>query len=456
MIKINILVIGNGFDLAYKQPTKYIDFINFLVYFYNKEIKDIINGFGFRDYKTRKIEIEIEPFYNRLHEKIKKKINDESEFDRDKWKVYYEKIEHNLWARYFIDKIDDMPNNSGWIDCEKEISDIIRAIEWKIQELRRGSNFDYKEDSFEYENNQLVNKFLKYLPRSGRYSGYHKRTVFPDFEDKLKGDLDDFIEFLEVYLREFVNKEGIENSVCEIDDIVNGIGKFKGKEVDHILNFNYTNTFSYVYPDCKANKYCDHIHGEIRDNDEDRRNNMVLGIDEYLGEEEKNNNLNFIYYKKYFQRLYKMNSFDYKDWICEIKEERLKKKKELSEIKKEINQYRFRDKDTLLKIEDLNKKKERISTQLSKENYSNIYFFGHSLDVTDKDILRRLILGYGEGEDKSSDKDYKVNIKIFYFDETAYKDQLAHLVRVIGQDELIDRCTGPDRNIEFIKQEKTE
>lgn len=41
---MNILVIGNGFDLAHKLPTSYKDFLGFITYvnsFYNSNVKDI-------------------------------------------------------------------------------------------------------------------------------------------------------------------------------------------------------------------------------------------------------------------------------------------------------------------------------------------------------------------------------------------------------------------------------
>ena len=35
------------------------------------------------------------------------------------------------------------------------------------------------------------------------------------------------------------------------------------------------------------------------------KNNMVLGIDEYLKDDYKNNQLDFVDFKKYFQRIFK-------------------------------------------------------------------------------------------------------------------------------------------------------
>lgn len=69
----------------------------------------------------------------------------------------------------------------------------------------------------------------------------------------------------------------------------------------------------------------------------------------------------------------------------------------------------------------------------------NIYFFGHSLDVTDKDILQDLILNDN------------VKTTIFYYNKEIMGQQIANIVKVIGQDELIRR-TG-EKTIEFQQQD---
>lgn len=82
----------------------------------------------------------------------------------------------------------------------------------------------------------------------------------------------------------------------------------------------------------------------------------------------------------------------------------------------------------------------------------NVYIFGHSLDVTDKDILRSLIL---------NDNVYTT---IFYCKkkrpdgnyDNGKKDRgqkIANLVKVIGQDELIKRTGGSTKTIEFVLQQ---
>jgi len=67
---------------------------------------------------------------------------------------------------------------------------------------------------------------------------------------------------------------------------------------------------------------------------------MIIGFDEYRDDDKKNRQLDFIYYRKYFQRILKGTGSQYLNWL------------ENNELK-------------------------------------NIYIFGCSLDATDKEIIKR-------------------------------------------------------------------
>lgn len=75
----------------------------------------------------------------------------------------------------------------------------------------------------------------------------------------------------------------------------------------------------------------------------------------------------------------------------------------------------------------------------------NLYIFGHSLDVTDKDILKMFICNDN------------VQTKIFYYrenedDKRALGKLIKNLILMMGQDELIKRTGGVNKTIEFIPQ----
>ena len=81
---------------------------------------------------------------------------------------------------------------------------------------------------------------------------------------------------------------------------------------------------------------------------------------------------------------------------------------------------------------------------LAKQEY-HLYVFGHSLDVTDKNILRELILTRG------------LFTTIYYRNLDQKGQQITNLVKVIGQNELIKRTGGgSSRTIEFKLQQPME
>ena len=198
-------------------------------------------------------------------------------------------------------------------------------------------------------------------------------------------------------------------------------GKVTGFIDTKILSFNYTTTFKRVY---KHSFDIDYIHGKADINNRVDTNNMVLGIDEYLPKKRRDKETQFIAFKKFYQRIYKGTGCKYKEWIDTIKGDFADYQTELEKSKTEKNIMNLKATVSKLKKQYLNK--------------HHVYIFGHSLDVTDKDILRDLILNDN------------VHTTIFYHDKEAMGQQITNLVKVIGQDELIRRTGGKDKLIEFV------
>lgn len=134
--------------------------------------------------------------------------------------------------------------------------------------------------------------------------------------------------------------------------------------------------------------------------------NMVLGIDEYLDQHRRNSENCFIWFKKFYQRVYKGTDSEYIDWIDLIEE----------------NAVRYR------------------GTANPPQN--EVYIYGHSLDVTDKDVLNKLIT-------MSNTKSY-----IYYYSKDDLARKIENLVKVIGEDELIRRTGGKRRTIHFLETQK--
>lgn len=254
--------------------------------------------------------------------------------------------------------------------------------------------------------------------------------------NSLRKDLIKLIHCLEIYLEYCVGKVNVKYISPDIKDI----------EFDKILSFNYTTTYEKIYTtnndkieyhyihgkaDITNNKFIN-INSRSAINNNLDKNNMVLGIDEYLDDEAKNKTLEFIAFKKYFQRIYKKTGNTYKKWIEQMEEihrEKCESEKNYRERLTKTMNVAERN-NILSSIENINK------------NNNEVYIFGHSLDVTDKDIIKELI----ECPDTVT--------KIFYYDKDVYAQQIANLVKIIGQDELIKRVSAANPTIIFKEQQK--
>ena len=136
------------------------------------------------------------------------------------------------------------------------------------------------------------------------------------------------------------------------------------------------------------------------------RNDMVIGIDEFLDEKEQNNENYFMWFKKFYQRIYNRTGSEYLDWV--------------SAAPKQPRRYD------------------------NKTEFANhLYFYGHSLNVTDEDVISKLILQDGT----------KSHI-LFYDEELDLAQKITNLVSVIGEKELIKRTGGKNASIVFEKTQK--
>jgi len=165
------------------------------------------------------------------------------------------------------------------------------------------------------------------------------------------------------------------------------------------------------------------VHGKADVKNVIASNNMVLGIEEYLKGDQKNEDISFIAFKKFYQRIHKQTGCEYKRWIEKI-----------SVDEKKGRPWIMDNKDH------------------SRDHRHNLYIFGHSLDISDRDILREFILHDN------------VDTTIFYYeriDENGVSDngrtelgkKIANLVKVIGQEELIKRTGGSTKTIDFKLQQ---
>lgn len=343
---MDILVIGNGFDLAHELPTRYTDFLNF------------INGFSrYYRYNNRKFH------KNEINTEVKKYIDNLYTFSSDSMakqivQEIAELIKDNVWIKYF----NNININEGWVDFESEISKVIQTLDSMRlavkREIKKGKN---KVDMKSYQQVILHNFGIK--------SGNVRLENLLQVKNKCIFDLNRLTRCLEIYLSDYVNSYPVKFKIYDIKNI----------QVDKVLSFNYTNTYERVYNNYGEQKIeYDYIHGKANIFNSLDECNLVLGIDEYLQDDDRDNDNEYIQFKKFYQRIYKRTGCAYLNWINQAK--------------------------------DL-----------------NIYIYGHSLDIADRDILVKLF------------NSENAKVTIFYHNKAALEGQIINLVKVIGQDKLIEK-----------------
>ena len=370
---MNILAIGNGFDLAHGLNTSYMDFLKVIDTFSEKI--DLTNGPDafLKKYKGMKIENKVREY---IFLKWSNALND------DKLNRLIEIKEKNFWIWYFIALLDEKekPKNT-WIDFESQIKYVIVQLENAIN----SNTLVIGENKIEGISPQISTYLLMRKPKFDHYN---------EIIELLENDLNELIYCLEIYLVKFINdtvNEGLVEAYSP--DIQN-------TSFDKVLSFNYTKTFELLYDRNKNIEY-HYIHGKADIDHTVDTSNIVMGVEEYLPKDKRDKELNFVSFKKFYQRIYKETGSTYKKWL-------------LNDSYKENSCVKFNN---------------------------HLYILGHSLDVTDGDILSDLTLNEN------------VFTTIYYHNKNAMKKQIVNLIKVIGEDELIKRTSETTKTIEFKQQQ---
>jgi hypothetical protein len=325
---MNIIILGNGFDLAHDLQTKYIDLIEFCNNFQSSDIK-------FDD----------------------DNINNE----------FLHIISTNFWLSYF-NKILKFIQESGntWIDFENIIYDSLN-----IFTHRSNNSFIYTYETvntnmLKYQQiNEMTNRLqitlaeelynlnYDYVERSGYTTKIQiKITNVEAICSKLYDELRNFTRILELYIFFIVDQNN------NLDKYKYNFSKFKCKPVSeikpviYIINFNYTHfleQFIHNYPIYPIFIY---PHGKINNQDLFKPNksnstNLILGTKSFISRD-RNNKIPL--YLKIFQKHNQRHMYD-----------------------------------TIDKYQELLKKSRNV-----KDEEIVIYVIGHSLNFSDHTILRNI------------------------------------------------------------------
>lgn len=386
---MNVLLLGNGFDLYHCLPTKYHNFlhtVDFLISHQSQKFYTVADVFG-----TESLRV-IDGDIGRCYEKHSAAYS-KCELDQDKVKRLIQLACNNYWFKYLNKSFN---KDVGWIDFEKEVAVVLEAFRlFKKQDgPRYGQRTVFKDNTHSF----IIDEFGFFLEKnftdSWDLSVSHKvcdeyNVEYPlssgirhinheKIIKKLIDQLNELSEALKLYLDCFVDLTV--SYIFENETIV----KYEPLNyADFILTFNYTNTFEKGY----SNNPIFHIHGNVNEK-------IVLGVNPDFYDDGDAVDTSFVAFKKYFQRVLYSTDTDYLSWISEIKN--------------------------------------------SEENV-NLVVMGHSLDVTDEDIIKELFLSVHE-------------IFILYHDDSAMFSYISNLIKMFGKSQF--DMLRKDKNLRFMDIKK--
>ena len=380
-------MVGNGFDLAHNLPTKYEHFLFILKNW--SEFQQKIEYF-----KSGKEVAKDDKFYTYFVDI--KNLND------DNLKQLDTIIKNNSWVKYFCQCEAEI---DGWIDFEKEIYPVVDLFEFIFNcECQIGRSGDFgnknayiKRDDFSFKRFRTASLWDKYICTT-QASGFFVRPVYTSKQygilkkkiiQSLRDEFDDFIKAFEIYLYEFIYKR----EEIQISEQIKELG------INKVISFNYTHTEE-LYGIKDENVH--HIHGMLRKDLNKGKSNIVMGLNE-----QPKQNLDFIYFVKYFQRIQKNTGITYKNYIDNFYTNSLHKK--------------------------------------CREEFE-LYIYGHSLDETDEDILKFVI---GNINEKGQLIFKPKKVIIFYYEPTDYEQKVINLIKLYGRN-IVEK-NMENGMLEFVK-----
>lgn len=289
---MQVLLLGNGFDLHYKFPTRYINFLNTIDYIAHNVVigaKTIGDIFGAEKLcKADKCIAESYGVYKQQYDSIRIPeglLERISEFaDKNMWYLF-------LWNSFNKDL--------GWIDFESQINAVISAFKDFLEQcpisfsfythlkqpLSRHiiKQFDY---FFEEKSKGFYSIKEEYILEDPVGSGIFKINL-ERWIGKLKQELDELAEMLRIYLFYFV-----EQPMLNIPTLSKENEWFVKLQPEYVVTFNYTSTFEHF---CTSARVA-HLHGKVDDK-------IVLGVNPNEDDEIDTADTMFIDFKKYLQRI---------------------------------------------------------------------------------------------------------------------------------------------------------
>ena len=386
---MNILVVGNGFDLAHDLPTRYSDFLDFMTlyitknypgwqklgtdpfhdgnnYFqcYNSIIADALRKIS----KNSKVRI----LFNNYEEIFKELMLKEKSLE----KFYLNSFFRYCLGVYSYKKNFDSEFN--WVDIEEEISHFLISFQSKSFTKASLKSTSIQLPFIYGDSYTIIPFFIPTVYQALKSKNIPMELLRKEIFTCLFEELEAFSLILKIYLKVVseYSKEHLEKKFQ-----INAENAFEATEgicINRIVSFNYTDTVKIYTPNAPVH----FVNGNLNNS------KIILGIENPVPEPEKNNsNVDDIaFFFKNVQRVLYNMFYDYRNWIPYT------------------NPF---------VVENEDKSKSNVYTG------TNIYIIGHSLAVSDKYILTDLMTDVN-------------TVTIYYHDKKDMEDKIRNLYKILG------------------------
>ncbi len=317
--------------------------------------------------------------------------------------------DNNLWMKHFINKQNFLKEN--WIDLEEEIFNVIKAISSKqisliktpsprMLTVQKGdANFDLQKIELRKPDFNEICEKEGYTPPNRKYITTYYIENITDLATLLYKQLRQFTKCFESYLINEILAKIDNNSKYRLS--LQDIGVEEGCKDVFILSFNYTDTCERLYKE-KFNTYCHiekftpiYVHGKV--NNQERSCNLVLGT----------------------------QSFD----------------SDLQDISKKIpiDFYKFQKHNQRHKYCTIESYQTLLKELKNTDNIEPVFHvIGHSLDITDRKILRHIFLANENSI-----------INVYYHDDEAQERLINNITQIIDEENVMERVRLIDQHDEI-------
>lgn len=393
---MNVIMIGNGFDLHYKLPTSYTSFLHIVEYLCKNLDKTHFTSVAqvLEEETLHKKDTAIRECYKTYQNAYNSSL-DPVELE----KAFGGALE-NSWFSYFLHSFD---KEKGWIDFEKEIRSVIRTISNVIEtQCSKGKEVFLRVAKTDRRTRIICESFRKIFPGpvidtafNGEEALYFQigkdfLTQEPygtgwfhvdkaEIASEMYKSLRQLVDMLATYLYLFV-----ENPV---QFLVDSKQITLDKSFTHmewsdtqIVSFNYTHTIQLLYDQASKSKF-HYIHGEIKEVDLPKCSKIILGVDPDKSDDLESMDISFVKFKKYYQRVYYQTDLKYLGFL------------------------------------------ENNDSAIPSDIRYSLYIIGHSLAATDQEAIKECFK-------------HALNIIVFYHSDNSLSDLISNLVSVFGKDEF--------------------